>query len=621
MGDQGAAASAATVTAGKLRRRRRERREEDSSDLECDEEKENKEETAVPETETTCGFPVSAEKRSVLQGCRAPVERRFDVRVQLPRKGEAQEFGTITGAPEDVTYALAELKKLLFPEKQRQRPCLRTTRAARAARAERPKGSQHQGLPPNRRERSEDPGRDAELPSGAPMANDDNPTFIEASGPAPLPNDPDPPGLPTPAPLLTTSRNTDMPVPQTQPSESLSAPEPPSQIKNPSSAPDHTPATTLSSSSSCIATLAPYIHPSGKTKVRTVASSSRPRTSTSHPHPSLSTLFGPAKWDRFFIVPSDAPHSACTLSFQKCLQRQVGKVTFRTRADRSSLVIVDTEEQAHVMLDLKDLDGNPFYITPDITLNTCTGTVAIHPHACPVHDKEWSNCAKPFLDLLEEGYDATAVYCYTIPPRGRRKYPTNIAKVTFKRQTLPDSIYVGGEHLPVKPCRPNPRQCQTCWLFGHPAKHCRSSARCSFCAQPGHARSSCPATSPTCANCGGFHNVFYRGCPIYHFESEVAFIRFEKGLTLREACQEARRLVIFAESLEVLVMALEALHEEAKPLGLEVSWLKTKVQVFGSLLDETVQSVHSGSEAIEILESFTYLGSAVHNDGGSRQEV
>ncbi|KAG0728745.1 Retrovirus-related Pol polyprotein from type-1 retrotransposable element R2 [Chionoecetes opilio] len=79
--------------------------------------------------------------------------------------------------------------------------------------------------------------------------------------------------------------------------------------------------------------------------------------------------------------------------------------------------------------------------------------------------------------------------------------------------------------------------------------------------------------------------------------------------------------VIFAESLEVLVMALEALHEEAEPLGLEVSWLKTKVQVFGDLLDEAVQSVHACGEDIEILESFTYLGSAVHNDGGSRQEV
>ncbi|KAG0714129.1 hypothetical protein GWK47_014715 [Chionoecetes opilio] len=38
-------------------------------------------------------------------------------------------------------------------------------------------------------------------------------------------------------------------------------------------------------------------------------------------------------------------------------------------------------------------------------------------------------------------------------------------------------------------------------------------------------------------------------------------------------------VVIFGESLEVLVMALEALHEEAKPLGLAVSWPKTKVQV------------------------------------------
>ena len=44
---------------------------------------------------------------------------------------------------------------------------------------------------------------------------------------------------------------------------------------------------------------------------------------------------------------------------------------------------------------------------------------------------------------------------------------------------------------------------------------------------------------------------------------------------------------IFAESLEVLVMALEALHE-MKPLGLKVSWAKTKVQLFGGVLDETV---------------------------------
>ena len=45
--------------------------------------------------------------------------------------------------------------------------------------------------------------------------------------------------------------------------------------------------------------------------------------------------------------------------------------------------------------------------------------------------------------------------------------------------------------------------------------------------------------------------------------------------------------LVFVESLGVLVMAFEALHEEAKPLGLQVSWPKTKV--FGGLLGETVQ--------------------------------
>ncbi len=68
-------------------------------------------------------------------------------------------------------------------------------------------------------------------------------------------------------------------------------------------------------------------------------------------------------------------------------------------------------------------------------------------------------------------------------------------------------------------------------------------------------------------------------------------------------------------------MALEALHEEAKPLGLEVSWTKTKVQTFGGLLGDTVQSVHACGEDIEVLESFTYFGSVVHKNGGSGQEV
>lgn len=52
-------------------------------------------------------------------------------------------------------------------------------------------------------------------------------------------------------------------------------------------------------------------------------------------------------------------------------------------------------------------------------------------------------------------------------------------------------------------------------------------------------------------------------------------------------------MLYFMESLEVLVLALKVLHEEAKPLELKVSWAKTKVQSFEGLLDDTVQSVHA----------------------------
>ena len=53
------------------------------------------------------------------------------------------------------------------------------------------------------------------------------------------------------------------------------------------------------------------------------------------------------------------------------------------------------------------------------------------------------------------------------------------------------------------------------------------------------------------------------------------------------------------------VAALDAFSNEAKPLGLEVSWTKTKVQEFGDLLGEPVQSVRACGEDIEVTESFT----------------
>lgn len=77
---------------------------------------------------------------------------------------------------------------------------------------------------------------------------------------------------------------------------------------------------------------------------------------------------------------------------------------------------------------------------------------------------------------------------------------------------------------------------------------------------------------------------------------------------------------ILPESPEILVLAIEALHKEVKSVELQVSWAKTKAKVSGSLLDETVLSVHESFKATEILESLTFIGSIVHSSSGSCQD-
>lgn len=62
-------------------------------------------------------------------------------------------------------------------------------------------------------------------------------------------------------------------------------------------------------------------------------------------------------------------------------------------------------------------------------------------------------------------------------------------------------------------------------------------------------------------------------------------------LTIFSHCQGHRPCcaddaVLLMEPLEVLV-----LHEKKRTLGLKISWPKTKVQSFGGLLDDTIQSV------------------------------
>ena len=79
--------------------------------------------------------------------------------------------------------------------------------------------------------------------------------------------------------------------------------------------------------------------------------------------------------------------------------------------------------------------------------------------------------------------------------------------------------------------------------------------------------------------------------------------------------------VIFAETLDILLVALEVLNEESESLVLRVSWVKTKIQASNDILDAAILCVPVCGEDVEVTERFTFLGSDIHFFAGCEPEV
>ena len=64
--------------------------------------------------------------------------------------------------------------------------------------------------------------------------------------------------------------------------------------------------------------------------------------------------------------------------------------------------------------------------------------------------------------------------------------------------------------------------------------------------------------------------------------------------------------VIFGETMDIHLGALEVLNEESEPLRLRVSLVKTKIQAFNDILDAGILSIPVCGEDVEVMERFTY---------------
>jgi len=77
---------------------------------------------------------------------------------------------------------------------------------------------------------------------------------------------------------------------------------------------------------------------------------------------------------------------------------------------------------------------------------------------------------------------------------------------------------------------------------------------------------------------------------------------------------------LLAEMLKLLVPALETMASEAARLGLEVNWLKTKVQALGSRKDEPTTVSVLGNQ-VAVVDEFVYLSSLLHSTTQSSPDV
>ena len=157
-----------------------------------------------------------------------------------------------------------------------------------------------------------------------------------------------------------------------------------------------------------------------------------------HYHPSPSSCIQ-SLWSSSMEHISATALYSITLQFKKCIQRQVGRLTFHTQIS-----------PGHCWLGI----SSSSYAHPQKYWWEIFASVPLIPN--------WTLVLTKFAQLLSIGLIALLIFlnllytsmishvsCITINPRGWCRSPANIAKITHKVWDLPDNVYTGGTFCKV----------------------------------------------------------------------------------------------------------------------------------------------------------------------------
>lgn len=107
--------------------------------------------------------------------------------------------------------------------------------------------------------------------------------------------------------------------------------------------------------------------------------------------------------------------------------------------------------------------------------------------------------------------------------------PTKTISITFSCPSLPESVDLNSWRFEVRPYIPPVKQCLKCLRYGHIAKFCKNSNKCSICGE-GHNYKECqlPSKDAICCHCKGNHIAISSVCAVKQEKIRLNKEKFQK---------------------------------------------------------------------------------------------
>ena len=246
-----------------------------------------------------------------------------------------------------------------------------------------------------------------------------------------------------------------------------------------------------------------------------------------------STIFKSTdNFPRFLVIKSEEEQSITSLSpfiIEKQIESFIGTPkTVKKLKNKTLLVETTRRAQTENLLKVTKFFNMKVSVSEHRTLNTSKGIIK---------DRTLKGETEKGICEYLKSQGVIAVKRFTIK-KDHEVIETNTLLLTFNSITVPKTLRIFYQFVPVDIYVPNPLRCFNCQRFGHHESDCPIDY-CSVCEKCGtggfhHLASACP-NPVKCVNCGLNHLSRSNVCEVWKKEKEIMKIKVTRNLTYLEA--------------------------------------------------------------------------------------